>query len=64
MGLLVVTIWAAGVLIALPQLLHWSSMGIVDPDIPDGKLLLYSLLSWFIYPIYLIVVLLNRKFKK
>lgn len=63
MGLIIVTIWAAGVVIALLQLLRWSSIGIVNPDIPDEKLMLYSLLSWSIYPIYL-VVLFNHKFKK
>ena len=63
MGLIIVTVWAAGVLIALLQLLRWSSVGIVNPEIPDEKLLLYSLLSWSIYPIYL-VVWLNHKFKK
>lgn len=57
--LLVFVIWFLGVLVAREQLRYWFRDRVLTPEEYD-ELMFFSVLSWGIYPVYLLEWIANK----
>ena len=57
-------IWITGVFAAWNQLSSWSMKGAISVTEYDPVMVLLSLLSWFIYPLYGMAWIFNRLKKR